>query len=120
MLYPIVGDNDRLIAVVTRTQLETAVHHDDGDTPVADLGRRTPIVIHSDQTLRTAAVTMAAHAVDRMPVVDRDDPTRIVGLISLTMLLAARLRDLQEARDSDRVLQLRVVRPRRRANRAGG
>ena len=35
-------------------------------------------------------------------------------MISLTMLLAARLRDLQEARDSERVLQLRVVRPDRR------
>jgi hypothetical protein len=33
-------------------------------------------------------------------------------MISLTMLLAGRLRDLQEARDAERVLRLRVVRPR--------
>jgi CBS domain containing-hemolysin-like protein len=55
---------------------------------------------------------MAANEVDRMPVVDRDDPNRIVGMISLTMLLAGRLKDLREERDSERVLRLRVVRPR--------
>jgi hypothetical protein len=47
-----------------------------------------------------------------MPVVARDGSGRIVGMISLTMLLAGRLKDLQEARDSERVLRLRVVRPR--------
>ena len=117
MLYPIVGDTDRLIAVVTRTQLETAVHHANGATPVSDLGLTRPVVTHPDQTLRAVATAMAGNAVDRMPVVDRDDPTRIVGMITLTMLLAGRLRDLQEARDTARVLQLRVVRPRWRPPR---
>jgi CIC family chloride channel protein len=118
MLYPVVGDDDRLLAVVTRTQLETAAHHDRGDTPVGDLGLPDPVVTHPDQTLRVVAAAMAAHAVDRMPVVDRDDPGCIVGMVTLTMLLAGRLRDLQEERDTSRVLQLRVVRPLRRTRPA--
>jgi CIC family chloride channel protein len=112
MLYPIVSDADRLLGVVTRTQLETAVHEGCADAAVTTLGIAEPYVTHPDETLRSVAATMAAHAVDRMPVVDRHDPTRIVGMISLTMLLAGRLRDLQEARDAERVLRLRVVRPR--------
>jgi CBS domain-containing protein len=115
MLYPIVGDNDRLLAVVTRTQLETAIHHDHGVAPVTEFGLTNPVVTHPDQTLRTVATAMAAHAVDRMPVVDRADPTRVLGMITLTMLLAGRLRDLQEARDSTRILRLRVVRARQQA-----
>jgi chloride channel protein, CIC family len=118
MLYPIVGLGNGLLAVVTRTQLETAVHSDRGTTQVGELGIRKPIVTHSDQTLRAIATAMAEHAVDRMPVVDRNDPTRVVGMVSLTMLLAGRLRDLREARDSDRFLRLRVVRPRRRPPRS--
>lgn len=54
---------------------------------------------------------MAGNEIDRMPVVHRDDPTRIAGFVSLTMLLAGRLRSLQHARDAERVLRLRVVRP---------
>jgi hypothetical protein len=60
---------------------------------------------------------MAGCEIDRMPVVARDDDSTIVGFISLTMLLAARLRDLREARDAERVLRLRVVRPRWLAGR---
>jgi hypothetical protein len=39
-------------------------------------------------------------------------------MISLTMLLAGRLRDLEEARDAERVLHLRVIRPLRTSTTA--
>jgi H+/Cl- antiporter ClcA len=110
MLYPVVGEGDRLLGVVTRTQLETAVHAGRAAAAVVSVGHPEPIVAHPDETLRTVATRMAGHAVDRLPVTDRDEPTRIVGLISITMLLAGRLRDLQEARDTERVLRLRVAR----------
>lgn len=112
MLYPVVGDSGTLDGVVTRTQLETAIHHEDGESTVHAVGTRRLVVTHSDETLRHVATEMAGNGVDRMPVVDRNDPTRIVGIITLTMLLQARLRDLQEARDTDRVLRVRIVRPR--------
>jgi CBS domain-containing protein len=112
MLYPVVTDDSRLLAVVTRTQLETAAHLGAAQRSVLELGIADPVVAHPDETSRAVAVRMAANAVDRMPVVDRNDRTRIVGMISLTMLLAGRLRDLEESRDAERILRLRVVRPR--------
>ncbi|MGH8960685.1 MAG: chloride channel protein [Jatrophihabitantaceae bacterium] len=112
MLYPLVGDGDRLVGIVTRTQLETAAHTGHGALQVRELGIAAPVVTHADETLRVVATSMAANEIDRMPVVDRADPGRVIGIVSLTMLLAGRLKDLQEARDSERVLRLRVVRPR--------
>jgi CBS domain-containing protein len=112
MLYPIVGDRDHLQGVITRTQLETAVHDGHGEDLVCEFAISEPVATHPDETLRAVAVTMAGRQIDRMPVVAREDPGTIIGMISLTMLLAARLRDLQEARDSERVLRVRVVRPR--------
>jgi H+/Cl- antiporter ClcA/CBS domain-containing protein len=112
MLYPILDGEDRLAGVVTRTQLETAVHDGRGEQPVSELSIRTPVVTHADETLHTVATRMAANEVDKMPVVDRDDPDRIIGIITLTMLLAGRLKDWREERASERVLRLRVVRPR--------
>jgi CBS domain-containing protein len=111
-LYPLVGANNRLAGLVTRTQLETAVHNGQGHKAVSEIGVRNPVVTHPDQILRRVAMSMAGNEIDRMPVVSRDDPTRIVGLVSLTMLLAGRLRTLQQARDAERVLRVRVVRPR--------
>ena len=113
MLYPVLdASGEQLRGVVTRTQLETAAYHGMTTTTAVDrICHSNVIVAHPDETLRIVATRMAAHAVDRMPVVDRREPRRVVGMVSLTMLLAGRLRDLQEARDTERVLRLRVARP---------
>ena len=111
MMYPVLGPGDRLCGVVTRTALETAAHDGELRAEVGALAVE-PVVTHPDETLRVVATRMAASEVDRLPVVDRNDAGRIVGVVSLTMLLAGRLRDLQEARDSERVLRVRIVRPR--------
>jgi len=120
MLYPVLDDNDRLLGVVTRTLLETAVHDGNGSLPVVQLAITEPVVTHPDHTLRSVAVLMAGHEIDRMPVVDRHDPARVIGVVSLTHLLAGRLRDLQEARDTERILTpLRRISPPPRAQAIG-
>lgn len=53
---------------------------------------------------------IAEHGVTRMPVIARGPGRQIVGIITLPAMLAGRLRDLQEERDSERVLQ--IARPR--------
>jgi chloride channel protein, CIC family len=112
MLYPVLDEEGRMCGIVTRTMLETAVHDGAGDKLLESLLISEPVVTHADETLRAVATEMAAAEVDRMPVVARDDQRQVVGIVSLTMLLAGRLRDLQEAREREQVLRLRVVRPR--------
>jgi CBS domain-containing protein len=111
LLYPVVSSSDTLVGVVTRTMLEAAVHDGRADQQLAKFCITTPVVVHANQTLREVAVTMAARGVDRVPVVDRTDRSRVIGFVALHMLLEGRLRDLQEARHSERVLRLRIVRP---------
>jgi hypothetical protein len=43
-----------------------------------------------------------------MPVVDRSQSLKVLGMISLSDLLRARTRDLEEERRRERVLRLRV------------
>jgi CBS domain-containing protein len=44
-----------------------------------------------------------------MPVLDRDDAGRVVGIVTLPQLLTGRSRDQQEARERERVLRVRLV-----------
>ncbi|TSE01253.1 chloride channel protein [Skermania sp. ID1734] len=110
MLYPVVDVEGLLAGVITRTILETEFHQGGGAATVGKFCL-TPRVAHSDQTLRMVANDMAANDIDRMPVVDRNDARRVVGLISSTMLLAGRARDVQEERHSERKLRIRIIRP---------
>jgi CBS domain containing-hemolysin-like protein len=52
---------------------------------------------------------MALHGIDTMPVVDREDDQKVIGIVSLPQLLQGRLRDQQEARERERVLRIRLV-----------
>jgi H+/Cl- antiporter ClcA/CBS domain-containing protein len=108
-LYPVVGDAG-LLGVVTRGDLFAARDAGAHDRPLGELMVAHPVTTHADQTLRHVAETMAVHEVTTMPVVDRDDPRLVVGVVSLPQLLTGRARDQQEARERERVLRVRLVR----------
>ncbi|HET8599918.1 MAG TPA: chloride channel protein [Segeticoccus sp.] len=112
-LYPVVDSDGTLAGVVTRKALFTANTEGDGTTPLSALIREPRATTHPDQTLKHVAGLMAVAEVNRMPVVDRDDPHRVVGMVTLTQLLAARQRDQQEARERERVFRVRLARPTR-------
>jgi CBS domain-containing protein len=110
-LYPVVDAEGHLCGVVTRRALLKANNRTDGSTPLAELMRDPVAVTHGDQTLKHVAALMAGAEVNRVPVTDRDDPRMVIGMVTLTQLLAARQRDQVEARERERVLRVRMVVP---------
>ncbi len=78
-----------------------------------------PIVAYPDEPLRSVVYRMAETGYTRFPVVERDDPGKLVGMISLTDSLTARARNLEEERHRERVLHLRLFVPRRGREKAG-
>jgi H+/Cl- antiporter ClcA len=65
----------------------------------------SPHAVYADDTLRHVAYVMAETESTRLPVVDREDPQRCLGSVSLEQLLQGRLRDLREERHGERVLR---------------
>ena len=56
---------------------------------VRDIVRRPPAVVYGDSTLRDAADLMVTQGVGRLPVVERANPRRVVGILSRSDLLSA-------------------------------
>jgi CIC family chloride channel protein len=112
-LYPVLDAKGRLSGVVGRSEIERALSDPElpSDAVVSTLIAPRMTVALDDETLRTAADRMASARVRVMPVVDRDDPGRLVGLVSQFDLLAARDRLLTEERHRERVLRVRLVPP---------
>jgi chloride channel protein, CIC family len=119
-LYPLLDGDDRLVGVLTRRDmLDAALSAGDDDHAVVDdVAVREPVLAHSDLTLREMANLMAEHGVTRLPVVRRDLPHTLLGLVTLVDLLRGRLIDLQEERISERTLHLREFIPLSRGLRA--
>jgi CBS domain-containing protein len=108
-LYPVVRDDGTFAGVARRGDLFAASASGEPGTTVGEIMTADPIVTHADQPLRHVAEVMAVNDVTTLPVVDRTDGRRVVGIITLPQLLHARRRDQQEARDRERVLRIRLV-----------
>ena len=121
-LYPVVDNEDRLVGVVTRRDLRRAIQKGGaaGVTSLADITRYDPLVVYADEPLRPIVERMAATGITRFPVVDRDDPKRLVGSISLNNLLAARVMHLEAETRREQVLQMpRIGSPSAAADQPG-
>jgi CBS domain-containing protein len=109
-LFPVVDAQQRLVGVVTRTDLHEAldlgIAPDDTRT-LAAIAQAAPQVVYPDEPLRVVMERMATTGLTRFPVVARDDPHQLVGLITISDFLRARQRNLEEERNRERTLTLR-------------
>lgn len=132
-LFPVVTADGRMVGVVGRRELAGRaasallgpLPDATPDTRAIDVGRpsdaaegdpapasvldimRPAEVAYDDETLRTVADRMAATGLGVLPVVDRDEPWHMLGLVSQRDLLRARERLLVEERHRERVIRLR-------------
>jgi CBS domain-containing protein len=100
--WAVVDDDDRLIGLVTRGDLVRALEREDGEVAtVLDLKARPLIVTYADELLEEATAKMIAHDIGRLPVVDREDPTRMIGLLGRAGVMAVWLHATREEQTRD-------------------
>ena len=119
-LYPVIGDDQELVGVVTRGDLQAVADAapDDAAAPLAAILKTRPIVAYPDESLRMIVYRMAETGLTRFPVVDREH-RRLVGMIALTDLLKARALNLDAEQRRERVLGARIALPFGEEGRTG-
>ena len=109
--FPVLGADGRVLGVLMRRDLlDPAI--DAAQTAAATIVR-APVVVFEDNTLRDAADQMVAEGVGRLPVVERDEPHRLVGIISRSDLLSAHAPRIHAASRVQRARTLASWDPRR-------
>jgi len=92
--FPVVDTDDRIVGVVTRRDLLEGPAEGDVRSRV----KRPPAVVFDDSSLREAADHMARERVGRLPVVSRDDPARVIGMLTRSDIIESHVRRLQAER----------------------
>jgi chloride channel protein, CIC family len=83
--YPVVDAAGRVLGVLTRRDLLDPAANGE----LRRLVRRPPVIVFVDSSLRQALDQMLRAGVGRLIVVDRQDPTRPVGILTRSDLLGA-------------------------------
>ena len=87
----------KLQGVITRGDILRSIETADGAALHAlEAGSRDLVVSYPDEALSDAAAKMLSRNVGRLPVVDRADPTKIIGYLGRHAIMAARLRRFEE------------------------
>lgn len=111
-LYPVVDDEGRLTGVLTRGDLHRLLKEHPADASgrrIAELARPTSAKAYPDEPLRVVVYRMAETGLTRLPVVQRNDSAKLVGIVSLEDLLKARVRNLEEEQRREITLPLHHV-----------
>lgn len=87
----IVDKQNRLVGIITRGDILRALRDPEkSDMCVIDIGCTDLVVTYPDEPLHTALAKMLQNNVGRLPVVDRNDPNKLLGYLGRTTILAAR------------------------------
>jgi CBS domain-containing protein len=93
----VVDGDGKLVGIITRGDVLRALDQDpSGSMNVLEAGSRRLVVTYPDEVLHEASSKMLRNDIGRLPVVDRKDPTRVVGYLGRPGVMAARLRRLEE------------------------
>ena len=81
--YPIV-ENDRLVGIITRRDLDKANHHGLGHAPVKAYMTTNLISINPETTLEEIQNIVIEHNIGRLPVIDSE---KVVGIVTRTNII---------------------------------
>jgi chloride channel protein, CIC family len=95
--WPLVDAEGALVGLVTRGDLLQILEGaEDGEHSVLQAGTSSPVVTYPDEMLEEAVDKMVRRGVGRLPVVERDDPHKLIGYLGRTGIAMAWQQLLEE------------------------
>ncbi len=92
--FPVVNQNGSLVGLITRTDIGNPALS--AEQKVFDALRCPVRYVYDDCTVRQAADHLVNHSIGRLPVVSRERPHRLVGIITRSDILSVFQRRLRE------------------------
>lgn len=106
---PVVDQGSHLAGIVTLRDLETGLTMSGGETQVREVMTRELELAYSDESLEMVLRRSGSFDVGRIPVVDRDDPTHVLGVLRRGDILRAYTSALAKQEDWFHTLDRRRV-----------
>jgi tRNA nucleotidyltransferase (CCA-adding enzyme) len=102
--FPVVSVDERLVGIVTRSDIDRALHHRLGEMSVRTVLYTGPVSVDPDMPVDEVQQVMMEHSLGQVPVVEKG---RFIGIVTRTDLIklwtpnrhASRAREMQDLMD---------------------
>lgn len=86
---PVMGHDDRLVGIVTLSDMERVVGQDLAKLKVKDIATANVVKAYPDQTLHETMHHLSDQGLRQLPVVSRHDPGRLLGMLCRSDIISA-------------------------------
>lgn len=93
--FPVM-DGDKLVGIITFLDMRQALDAGREDEPISNVMSKDLLVVHPHENLNEALKKFALRGIGRLPVVDRDDKRRLLGIITRSDIIRAYNKGLLE------------------------
>jgi CIC family chloride channel protein len=87
---------DHLVGIITRGDVLRALDNGEQEKTVLEAGSDTLVTAYPEETVHAAINQMLEYNIGRLPVVNRDDPQRLIGYVGRSSVMQARSQRLEE------------------------
>lgn len=87
--FPVVDSKGRLSGIITLSDLRNKVKPGEVGKKIGEIATREVEVAYPDETLDIALKRLASKQIGRLPVVDREDKTKLLGIITRSDIVNA-------------------------------
>lgn len=99
----ILDERQHLAGIITRGDVIRSLEKSpDAGLTVLQAGTESVVVAYPDELVHDAVSKMLRHDIGRLPVVNREDPMRVVGYLGRAAVMSARLKMIQEEQKLER------------------
>ena len=96
--FPVIDKKKGLYGVVTLTDVEEGLKRNVPHLKVGDIVTRNPVTAYPDQSVRDIMLRLGTMDVGRIPVVSRDDPSQMLGVLRRHDIIRAYHKSVADAR----------------------
>jgi CIC family chloride channel protein len=110
--FPVLDERNVLIGVITQRDVRNSAAKD--QQKIIELVRKLPKFVYEDCSVRQAADHMVNHDIGRLPVIARQNPTLLIGIVTRSDILSAYRRRVKEGKMQEPSLNWQKMWPARR------
>jgi chloride channel protein, CIC family len=97
--FPVVDENGIFSGIVTLTDIEDSMSENEPSLTAGDIATKNPIVAYPDQSVHDALAQLGGRNVGRIPVVDRSNPRKLLGILRRPDIVKAYTMAVEKQKD---------------------
>jgi CIC family chloride channel protein len=96
--FPVLNKDGSLYGIVTLSDVESGLRSGTPHLKVSDIATKNPMTAYPDQSIPDVMNKLGVMEVGRIPVVARDDPTKLLGVLSRRDIIRAYQKAIKASR----------------------